>query len=145
MFLNFENSVSTTSFTGVGRWISRLTRVSLISSITVGIAACQAMANPESIDASASQSAADLDASLAMNCTAAAKMELELFYTIINGEQVPVDCFSLLSISGDNQPDATGFGDPTLLKQVETRVNEDFVDQRRNPASTQIPLIHIEL
>ena len=80
-----------------------------------------------------------------MNCTAATKMELELFYTIVNGEQVPVDCFSLLSISGDNHTDATGPGDPTLLNQVETRVNKDFVDQRRNPASTQIPLIRIEL
>ena len=126
--------------------VSRLLQAGLALAIT----AAPSFADPglhsevaaTSPDQTTHQSAADLGASLEMNCRVANEMGLELFFTVAQGERVPADCLSMLWFS-DAPYSGAGLTPPDYEGAAHD-VNE-FIDQHRNPASTQVPLVRVEL
>jgi hypothetical protein len=111
-----------------------VTAGSLLSFAAPGFASSEPAPTSEPLEVD-SQVASDLGTSLEINCQQAMRLNLTLFYAVIDGEQVPVDCLSLLRFPGDPVFDVGG--SLNQLADVEQDLNQ-LLDGDLKPASTQL-------
>lgn len=109
MLLNHLSSALSTVLNSVP-----LSGLLVLTTVAPGLANLQ-------LEATDSPTASDLGNTLEINCEQATAMGITLFYVEVDGQQVPVDCLSLLRLPGESR--SVGTGEPPNFDAAVDTIN----------------------